>query len=418
MGSQYPRGKMVTDKTTTANADDKNKSSPKPNKSTSEAAPSAESQKSSAKPSANKSPGKNAKNSPNSSLNSNLATKSAKSIPWVKTLLALLFVAGLGLAGRIGWTEWQTQLQSQAEVSEKLQADMAAIVSSFQQQQELSRQTDEKQLRLARQLDDQLSSVNLRLNSQGERILQLGTASRGDWLLSEAAYLIRLANQRLEVERSIENPLAILQNVDNIFVQLDDPELLPVRKALAKDMAALRMTNKVDREGIFLELQATSDALKNLPIHEPVNLTKIPSLTDSETANKEELSLLENFERFSQKLGQLIVVQKRQQPIEPLLTAGEHAIIQSNIYLLLEQAQSALLREEQIIYTASLKKTVALLVRYFQLNSQSEALVERLNILSERSVIQRLPDISGSIAAVQTMLNLRQSRISDGEQQK
>ena len=109
-----------------------------------------------------------------------------------------------------------------------------------------------------RSLEDQLYSVKLRLNSQAERILQLGTASRGDWLLSEAAYLIRLANQRLQVERSIENPLAILENVDNIFVQLNDPELIPVRRALAEDIAALRMTSKIDREGIFLEVEAIS----------------------------------------------------------------------------------------------------------------------------------------------------------------
>ena len=127
---------------------------------------------------------------------------------------------------------------------------------------------------------------------------------------------------------------------------------------------------------------------------------------------------MDSFERFSQKLGQLIVVQKRQQPIEPLLTSNEQSIIQNNLYLLLEQAQSALLKEEQIIYSTSLEKTAALLTRYFQLNSQSNALIERLTVLGERSVIQGLPDISGSVAAVQTMLTLRQNRISEGEQEK
>jgi uroporphyrin-3 C-methyltransferase len=280
----------------------------------------------------------------------------------------------------------------------------------------LSRQTVQQQSQLVGQLEDQLYSINLRLNSQAERILQLGTASRGDWMLSEAAYLIRLANQRLQVERSIENPLAILENVDNIFVQLNDPELIPVRRALAEDIAALRMTDKIDREGIFLELEAISAAVKDLSIIEPANQTETAESVVDEIAQTP--SILDSFERFSQKLGQLIVVQKRQQPIEPLLTSNEQSIIQNNLYLLLEQAQSALLKEEQIIYSTSLEKTAALLARYFQLNSQSQALIERLTILAERSVIQGLPDISGSVAAVQTMLTLRQNRISDGEQEK
>lgn len=349
-------------------------------------------------------------------------TDSKKAFPWIKTLLVVLLIGALGVAGWIGWTEWQTQLESRAGISESLQQDLAATESKLVEQQQLNRQTIQQQSQfisqLESQLKDQIYSMNLRLNSQAERILQLGTASRGDWLLSEAAYLIRLANQRLQVERSTENPLAILENVDTIFVQLNDPELLPVRRALAEDIAALRMAGKVDREGIYLELEAISKAIKQLSIIEPAPASQTPEIVDAATDTEQTRSLLDSFQRFSQKLGQLIVVQKRQQPIEPLLTSNEQSIIQNNIFLLVEQAQSALLREEQVIYRASLGKSAALLVRYFQLNSQSQALIERLNTLSERQIIQDLPDISGSIAAVQTMLNLRQSRITDGEPQK
>ncbi|MDG1818670.1 MAG: uroporphyrinogen-III C-methyltransferase [Porticoccaceae bacterium] len=405
---------MVTDKKTTApQASDKSTSEPAPKKTAPE------------KPAA--SPKKSAKGSDKISAkgfdkSSAKGSGKDKAFPWLKTLLVFLLIAALGFAGWIGWTEWQAQLESRVGISDSLQAELAETERKLTQQQQLSRQTIQQQAQLIGQLESQLQeqlySINLRLNSQAERILQLGTASRGDWLLSEAAYLIRLANQRLQVERSTENPLAILENVDTIFVQLNDPELLPVRRALAQDIAALRMAGKVDREGIFLELEAISEAVKQLSVIEPATASKTPEIVDTEADTEQNRSLLNSFERFSQKLGQLIVVQKRQQRIEPLLTSNEQSIIQNNLFLLIEQAQSALLREEQIIYSASLEKSAALLVRYFQLNSQSQALIERLNTLSERQIIQPLPDISGSIAAVQTMLNLRQSRITDGEQQK
>ena len=392
---------MVTDKTTTApEASDKQSGAKAPTKATAEKPATAK------KTASQKPPGKNS------------STAAKKGFPWIKILLLLILLGALGIASRLGLAEWQAQIDSRADVSDSLQSDMAALENRLEQQQKLSLQTVQQQSELINQLDDQLYSVKLRLNSQAERILQLGTASRGDWLLSEAAYLIRLANQRLQVERSIDNPLAILENVDNIFVQLNDPELLPVRRALAEEIASLRMTSKIDREGIFLELEAISAVIAELSVIEPAKQSETPDRAGAE--HKTELSLVDSFERFSQKLGQLIVVQKRQQPIEPLLTTSEQSIIQNNIYLLLEQAQSALLKEEQIIYSASLEKTTVLLTRYFQLNSQSRALIERLNRLGERQVIQRLPDISGSIAAVQTMLNLRQSRITDTdrEQQK
>ena len=391
---------MVTDKKTTQASETAAKPDVKATAEKPSAADSATLKKAAAKQKPGKSPAEDAK----------------KSFPWIKSLLVLVLIGVLGGAGWLGWTEWQAKLEKSVDESDSLQADMAALQSKLQRQQQLTRQTIQQQSQLIGQLEDQLHSVKLRLNSQAERILQLGTASRGDWMLSEAAYLIRLANQRLQVERSIENPLAILENVDNIFVQLNDPELIPVRRALAEDIAALRITDNIDREGIFLELEALAEAIVALPIIEPPR--QIEATGAVETVNGRGSSLLDSLQRFSQKLGQLIVVQKRQQPIEPLLTSNEQAIIRNNIYLLLEQAQSALLKEEQAIYTASLDKTAALLARYFQLNSQSQALIQRLNLLAQRAVIQPLPDISGSVAAVQTMLALRQSRLTDGEQEQ
>lgn len=391
---------MVTDKKTTQASETAAKPDVKAKAEKPSAADSATLKKAAAKQKPGKSPAEDAK----------------KSFPWIKSLLVLVLIGVLGGAGWLSWTEWQAKLEKSVDESDSLQADMAALQSKLQRQQQLTRQTIQQQSQLIGQLEDQLHSVKLRLNSQAERILQLGTASRGDWMLSEAAYLIRLANQRLQVERSIENPLAILENVDNIFVQLNDPELIPVRRALAEDIAALRITDNIDREGIFLELEALAEAIVALPIIEPPR--QIEATGAVETVNGRGSSLLDSLQRFSQKLGQLIVVQKRQQPIEPLLTSNEQAIIRNNIYLLLEQAQSALLKEEQAIYTASLDKTAALLARYFQLNSQSQALIQRLNLLAQRAVIQPLPDISGSVAAVQTMLALRQSRLTDGEQEQ
>jgi uroporphyrin-III C-methyltransferase len=391
---------MVTDKKTTQASETAAKPDVKATAEKPSAADSATLKKAAAKQKPGKSPAEDAK----------------KSFPWIKSLLVLVLIGVLGGAGWLSWTEWQAKLEKSVDESDSLQADMAALQSKLQRQQQLTRQTIQQQSQLIGQLEDQLHSVKLRLNSQAERILQLGTASRGDWMLSEAAYLIRLANQRLQVERSIENPLAILENVDNIFVQLNDPELIPVRRALAEDIAALRITDNIDREGIFLELEALAEAIVALPIIEPPR--QIEATGAVETVNGRGSSLLDSLQRFSQKLGQLIVVQKRQQPIEPLLTSNEQAIIRNNIYLLLEQAQSALLKEEQAIYTASLDKTAALLARYFQLNSQSQALIQRLNLLAQRAVIQPLPDISGSVAAVQTMLALRQSRLTDGEQEQ
>ena len=332
---------------------------------------------------------------------------SKQSFSWFKTLLLFLLIAVLAGSSWFGWMQWQQR----TVLADSLQASLVALDNKIDQQRQASVRVEQQQLQTINDLQDQLYSLRLLTNRQAEQILTLGTATRGDWLLAEAAYLVRLANQRLQVERSIENPLAILQNVDNIFIQLNDAELLAVRNALAVDIAALRMTERVDRDGIYLELQAISAALETLTVLEPTADSEVPQRSNS--AERGPATLAEIFERLATKFAGLIIVQKRQQPIEPLLTQAEQTMVRQNLYLLLQQAQSALLREEQLIYSSSLDKTETLLRRYFQLNNESEALLARLQALSKRAVSQSLPDISGSQKAIQTALNLRHGGSAD-----
>lgn len=345
------------------------------------------------------------KKAPNNKTLKNKTPK--KPLPWFKTILLLLLIVALAGSLWFGWMQWQQRMT----IEDQLQRSLAALEDKVERQQQTLLKARQGQSTEIDQLQKQLYSLRLVANRQAEQILTLGSATRGDWLLAEAAYLVRLANQRLQVEGSVDNPMAILETVDDIFVQLNDPELVAVRNALAVDIAALRMTEKVDREGIYLELQAISSALEALPILEPH--------TDPKGAQTEQKSdqtpstLAETVERFSEKFGNLIVVQKRQQPIEPLLSGAEQTMVRQNLYLLLEQAQSALLREEQTIYSSNLNKAEILLRRYFQLNSESDALITRLQALAEGPVSQQLPDISGSQSAIQTALNLRHSSTAD-----
>ena len=391
------RGKMVTEKKSAAPAASDKQDSAK-------ASSSVVDKPSSAKPSAKSRTTQAPNNKP-----------PKKSFPWFNAILILLLIAALAGASWFGWIEWQQRMI----LEDQTQRGLAILDAKVARQQQALSDAEQRQSAEIDQLQKQLYSMRLVANRQAEQILILGSATRGDWLLAEAAYLVRLANQRLQVERSVDNPLAILKTVDNIFVQLNDPELLAVRNALAIDIAALRMTDKVDREGIYLELQAISSTLETLTILESHADPEASQSAQTEASvEPAPSSLAETVERFTAKFGNLIVLQKRQQPIEPLLSGAQQIMVRQNLYLLLEQAQSALLREEQMIYSSSLSKAEMLLRRYFQLNSESEATIARLQSLAEQSVNQTVPDISGSQSAIQTALNLRQhSSVEEGSEQ-
>ena len=93
----------------------------------------------------------------------------------------------------------------------------------------------------------------------------------------------------------------------------------------------------------------------------------------------------------------------------------EEHIVRRNMQMIFEQAQIALLREEQGIYQATLQKAQDYLLRFFQSNPASEAVSQRLAILLDAQIIQQLPDIYRSLDAIQSLLIMREQRLLENE---
>jgi uroporphyrin-3 C-methyltransferase len=120
-------------------------------------------------------------------------------------------------------------------------------------------------------------------------------------------------------------------------------------------------------------------------------------------------------DEFLSDISGLIRVRQRQQPIEPMLYQEEERIVRRNMQMIFEQAQIALLREEQKIYQATLQKAQNYLLRFFQSNPASEAVSQRLAVLLDTGIIQQLPDIYRSLDAIQSLLIMREQRLLESE---
>jgi len=111
----------------------------------------------------------------------------------------------------------------------------------------------------------------------------------------------------------------------------------------------------------------------------------------------------------------LIRVRERQSPIEPILERAEEQTVRQNLQMMLEQAQLALLREEQVIYQQSLVKAQEYLQRFFKVTASAEGISQRLQRLADTNIIQQLPSIHSSLEAVQNLLVVRQQRLLDSK---
>lgn len=335
-------------------------------------------------------------------------------------VIFLIVVMALGAAGYWAWLQLEQRALAVSEQDTRHQEQLATLASATEQAAQQTRQANVALQQRVDELEVQLRAAQLAINSQGARIIELGGASRSDWLLAEAEYLARLASQRLYTERNTANPEALLLEADAILRELNDAELLPARRALADDITALRLAGRVDREGIYLELQSLTAALTQLPLlqvqlqeQDVVSLAEPVDSEGPETGWRDKLAAMAA--RSGEALSSLVNFRYRQQPVEPLLSQADETVVRHNLRILLEQAQLSLLREEQAIYSTSLMRASEWLDNYFELNPQAAVLAERLAMLRETSIVQALPDISGSLRALGDLIDLRHKRVADPE---
>ncbi len=315
------------------------------------------------------------------------AKKTGRAVAWLALLLAL---AGLGGAGYTYWLMEQYQFADKVAVES---AENRLLANARQQAEAISADLQAYQRRMAEQ-EKAIEEMIVRIAGTRRQIGEITHVSRRSWMLAEAEYLLRLANQRLVMEQESVSVMALLKATDEILVKVDDIHLHEVRRQIANEIAALRVMGNRDIQGTFLTLSALADQLTKLPLLSP---------QQSEVAETKQESNY-SLDSVLKKLGDLVVIRQREQPVAPLLPPEQHYYVQQNLRLMLEQAQLALLQRKSALYQQSLKKAEQWITDYFQLNNSTTAMLEGIAELKSVEIAPELPDISGSLTLLKAYL--------------
>ncbi len=267
----------------------------------------------------------------------------------------------------------------------------------------------------AAELRDLVAELQLQLNSHGDRLRRLSTTSREDWLLAEAEYLLRLASQRILTERQTANAVALMESADAILRDMNDPALYPVRKALADDITRVRMIEPIDRDGIYLRLGTLVDRVDGLDSPLPAPSAAPPPATDAAAPDTWQARLWANARRALANMASLIRIERRDAPLQPLLTLEQEQTLRHNLRVVLEQARLALLREEQVIYSDSLTRATTWVEDHFADNARRQVFLQELELLARQPVSQDLPSVTPSLRALQEYIRLWHNRFDGGD---
>lgn len=255
---------------------------------------------------------------------------------------------------------------------------------------------------------------NKKLN---QRLVALANTNTESWKLSEAQFLLRLANQRILLERDSQNALALALSADNVLRDIQQVDTTSVRRILAEEISVLKMVGVVDREGIFLRLNALANQIDSIPFVEPLGLG-LDAFEAEEPGENEtwQQKIKRYFNAGLQKLSAYVRVRDHGKTVNAILPPQQQVYLLQNLRLMLEQAQVALLRNDAHIYRESLIKARNWINQYYTLNQEATlALAELENLLAEE-VAPELTNFNNSSNALADFIEQRQKQSSSYEE--
>lgn len=335
------------------------------------------------------------------------AADTAQKEKFGKRLIIIIIILMVAAGSFAGYTLWLKFNQLEASVMARIEDYNGAQLKQLQSLKESVSDQNQKRLSLEKNIEKLQKENDLLWVSVRAVTVQNGYDKR-PWQFAEAAYLMRLANHRLQLEKDIEGAIVGLQSADAILKEVADPALIGVREQLARELTQLKMLDVVDIEGVSAQLISLAENARQLPI-KGIEVVEL-HVSDSNEASSQPEQWQGVVDRVWSEMRSLVVITRNDKPVAPLIPADQQSYLYHNIELQLESARLAMLKGEQKVWLSSLGYVKNWLYDYFdhEMPSVSNS-VELINQLEKLNVSPTLPDISTSLRALQqqreTLLN-------------
>lgn len=295
-----------------------------------------------------------------------------KAIAVVALLVSLAAVGGLGY----GYTLFQQQKSFLVKLNNEKNSLAEQIAAANAQAISLQGQNQQLQNALSAQLVQAESALTQKIEQQ----LQVANQQEPELNREEVKSLYRMAEFKAQVQADYLGAAAMLARLDVLLGSF--PGTQPAREALHQDIQALNAVQTVDVESIYLRLSGLIANLDKLPLNMvvlPEEADKVKQQALSDNVDDWQANLKRSWDLL---VDDFIKVRKRTAPIEPLLSQEEQSLIRHQLRFYMVQAQTALVKQQAVMFTAALQQATEVLNNYYDvqasevvyLNSQLSAL--------------------------------------------
>ena len=342
--------------------------------------------------------------------------RSGNSVAWLAFLLSIIAFAAAGYTAWQGWLSGRdtsasdnyARLENRLASSDESLAELKAKIATLDAGDP---DIETKLSALRQELDERvrlLSSLPARMSTLEGSVASLAGVSEGArdaWILAESEYYMQIANAQLQLANNPHLAALALKMADERIVQLANPALTGVRRAISDELAALDVMEKPDIEGATLTLASLARVVDSLPLAAAAESEDATTGVDPELSGPGRA-----WASVKNAMSGLVKVTPPERAKLVQMSPDAEYFLRNNIALQLQSARLALLRGEQAIFEQSLDDTSALLNDYF--DAGSTQVVGALATIAEirgHVFSTDVPDISESLRLLRQFRTLSES---------
>jgi uroporphyrin-3 C-methyltransferase len=227
--------------------------------------------------------------------------------------------------------------------------------------------------------------------------------SRDEIAVSEIEQVLLVANQQLQLAGNVPSALTALQLADLKLRQLDRPQFLPLRRALASDMDALRAVPFIDVTGLSVKLDQAMLLVPTLPLAMEERVPQPPA-TEGPSAPPEVPAWRRMLDDAWAQLRDLIRIENTDRPAAALLPPSQQYFVRENLKLRLLGARIALQNHDDGSFRADIAAADAMLKQYFDTRAKPVQSVQAtLKLLAATPPASAMPTLTRSLEAVRAL---------------
>ncbi|HTP99740.1 MAG TPA: uroporphyrinogen-III C-methyltransferase [Casimicrobiaceae bacterium] len=322
----------------------------------------------------------------------------------------ILLAAALVAAVVVGWIAFRNaQRDMRMEVGKRLAEADAALAQARTRESDLGNELREAQAKLAL-LETRVSESQTQQASL-EALYRELAPSRDELALNEVEQILLLASQQLAIANNVQAALAALQLADAKLSRVDRPQLVPLRRALARDIDRLKAVPYVDVPGMSLKLDQAIALVATLPLARDERLPAAPAPPPP----ADEPPWLRFLREAWGEVKSLVRIEVADRPAAPLVPPAQEYYLRENLRLRLLSARVALLSHDDSAFKGDVTAANAWIKQYFDTRTKPvQALVATLTQLAATPMPAELPDVAASLTALRSLKAARE-RASAGQ---